>query len=198
MWRVIGLVLAGVGLVLIATAVAIYFVSENKLGRTLSVPTENVPVPTDTSAIQRGQHLAAAVGVCIDCHGTNLAGKVFIDDPLLGRVSSANLTRGYSDADMVRAIRHGVSRTGRLLLVMPSDDYYYFSDADLGAIIAYIRSLPPVDNQLPAPELRALGRVLFATGQLPLQPALDIDHRAPRPLAPQIGVTPEYGKYLAD
>jgi len=116
--RVVGLVFVGVLLVLVAAAVAIYSMSETKLNQTLGVPTETVAIPTDTSAIQRGQHLAAAVGVCIDCHGTNLAGKVFIDDPALGRVVSSNLTRGrgavgatYSDADFVRSIRHGVSQT---------------------------------------------------------------------------------------
>jgi mono/diheme cytochrome c family protein len=203
--RLVGFVVGGLLIVLVAAGVAVYVISENKLNQTLRVPTESVAIPTDTSAMQRGQHLAAAVGVCIDCHGTNLAGKVFIDDPALGRISSANLTRGrgavgaaYSDADLARSIRHGVSSTGRPLLVMPSDDYYYFSDADLGAIIAYIRSLPPVDNSLPPNQLGVLGRVLFAIGQLPLQPALDIDHNGPRPAAPPIGVTPEYGKYLAD
>ena len=118
--RVVGVVLVGIAVVLVVAAVAVYVVSENKLNQTLSVPTENVPIPTDTSAIQRGQHLAAAVGVCVDCHGMNLAGKVFIDDPALGRIVAANLTRGrggvgatYSDADMARSIRHGVSPTGR-------------------------------------------------------------------------------------
>jgi mono/diheme cytochrome c family protein len=203
--RVVGVVLLGIGVVLVAAAVAVYVVSENKLNQTLSVPTENVPIPTDTSALQRGQHLAAAVGVCVDCHGMNLAGKVYIDDQALGRIVSANLTRGrggvgatYSDADMARAIRHGVSPTGRMLLIMPSDDYHSFSDADLGAIIAYIRSLPSVDSSLPANELRPLGRLLVATGQLPVQPALDIPDHAARPAAPPMGMTPEYGKYLAD
>src|SRR5215207_1424780 len=146
----VGFVALGVVLIVLAAGVAIYVISENKLNQTRSVPTENLAIPTDTSAIQRGQHLAAAVGVCIDCHGTNLAGKVYIDDPALGRVVSPNLTRGrgavgaaYSDADLVRSIRHGVSPSGRMLLVMPSDDYYYLSDTDLGAIVAYIRSLPP-------------------------------------------------------
>jgi len=203
--RAFGFLVLGIALVVVVAAVAIYVVSENKLNQTLSLPSETVPIPTDTSAIQRGQHLAAAVGVCIDCHGPNLAGKVFIDDPLLGRVIAANLTRGrggvgatHSDADFVRSIRHGVTPGGRPLLVMPSDDYYHFSDADLGAIIAYIRSLPAVDTPTASNELRVLGRVLFATGQLPLQPALDINHSGPRPQAPPIGMTPEYGKYLAD
>jgi cytochrome c553 len=203
--RVPGFVLAGLMLVLVLAAVAVYTVSENKLNRTVSVPNETVAVPTDTATIQRGQHLAAAVATCIDCHAPTLGGKVFVDDPALGRIVAPNLTRGrggvgtaFSDADFVRAIRHGVDSGGRPLLLMPSDDYSHFSDADLGAIIAYIRALPPVDNVLPSNELRPLGRVLFATGQLSLQPSDDIDHLAPRGPAPQAGVTAAYGQYLTN
>jgi mono/diheme cytochrome c family protein len=203
--RVLGFTLLGLALVLIVAAVGIYVVSEMKLNRTISVPTETVAVPTDTAAIQRGQHLAAAVATCIDCHGPTLGGRVFIDDPALGRVIAPNLTRGrggvgatFGDADLVRALRHGVDPIGRPLLIMPADDYTYFSDADLGMIIAYVRSLPPVDNALPNNELRALGRVLFALGQLPLQTADNIDHTAARPAAPSAAVTPEYGHDLAN
>jgi len=203
--RVLAYVIVGVLLVLVGAAVAVYAISEMKLNRTISVPAESVSVSTDTTSIQRGQHLAAAVATCIDCHGPTLSGKVFVDDPALGLVSAPNLTRGrggvgstFNDADFARAIRHGVDPSGRPLLIMPSDDYSHFSDADLGAIIGYVRSLPAVDNTLPPNELRALGRVLFATGQLPLQPADNIDHNAPRPSPPQAAPTPEYGKYLAD
>jgi mono/diheme cytochrome c family protein len=203
--RVLGFVLLGLILVLGGAALGVYLASEMKLNRTVSVPTETVAVPTDTASIQRGQHLAAAVATCIDCHGPTLGGKLFVDDPALGRVVAPNLTRGRgglgassTDADYVRALRHGVDPSGRPLLIMPSDDYTHFSDADLGAIIAYVRSLPPVDNSLPGNELRALGRVLFATGQLPLQSVDNIDHDAVRAPAPPPGVTAEYGRYLAD
>jgi mono/diheme cytochrome c family protein len=202
--RVLVFVLAGVALVIAVAAGAIYLISENKLNRTIDVPTEAVAIPTATASIQRGQHLASAVASCIDCHSPTLGGRVFIDDPMLGRIVAANLTRGrggvgstFSDADYVRAIRHGVDPSGRGLLIMPADDYTHFSDADLGAIIAYVRSRPAVDNQLPANELRVLGRILFATNQLPLQTADSIDHAAPRPPAPQPGPTVEYGNYLA-
>src|SRR5688572_29672326 len=101
-----------------------------KLNRTISVPPETVQVSTDTSSIQRGQHMASAVAVCIDCHGPALAGKIFIDDPAIGRVIAPNLTRGRggvgatsTDADFVKAIRYGVDPSGRPLLIMPSDDY---------------------------------------------------------------------------
>jgi len=81
---------------------------------------------------------------------------------------------------------------------MPSGDYYYFSDADLGAIIGYVRSLPAIETALPSNEIRPIGRLLFAVGQLSLQPAAGLDHFAPQVPAPVAGVRVEYGKYLAD
>jgi cytochrome c553 len=203
--RVLALVLVGLVLVLLAAVAAVYAISERKLNRTIDVPAERIAIPSDITSLQRGQHLASAIATCLDCHGPQLAGRVVIDDPALGRVVAPNLTRGrggagstFSDADFALAIRDGVDPKGRPLLIMPSDDYNHFGDADLGAIIAYVRSLAAVDNALPPNELRPLGRVLFATGQLSLQPADNIDRTAPRPPTPAAAVTAEYGQYLAN
>jgi cytochrome c553 len=203
--KLVGLVITGAVLVIGLAAGATYAISERLLNRKVDVPVETVAVPTaDITAVQRGQHLASAVAACTGCHGPNLAGKIYLDDPLLGRIVPQNLTRGrggvggnFSDADFVRAIRQGVAPSGRLLLIMPSDNYYSFSDADLGAIIAYVRSMPAIDTALPPSEIRAFGRILLTVGQLQLQPAASIDQSAPRPRAPPTGVTPEYGAYLA-
>ena len=80
---------------------------------------------------------------------------------------------------------------------MPSYEYYFLSDEDLGALIAYIKSVDPVDKVIADDSIGPLGRVLFLAGQLPLIPAEDIPHAAPRPAAPKPGVTVEYGKYVA-
>jgi mono/diheme cytochrome c family protein len=204
LFKVCGLIVAGLALAFAAASGAVYFISENRLTEKVDTPAESIAVPTDITSVQRGQHLASAVAVCVDCHGPNLAGKVFVDDRALGRIVAPNLTRGRggvgttsSNADLVRAIRYGIDPRGRRLLIMPSDDYNHFSDADLGAIIAYVRSLPAIDTALPANEIRPLGRVLFAVGQLPLQPSVNIDPSLPRPVSPRTGVTPEYGAYLA-
>src|SRR5712691_13503443 len=202
--RAMGLLALGMALVIGLAWAAVATVSDSRLNARVEVPRETIAVPTDINAIQRGQHLASAVAACVDCHGPNLAGKIFVDDPALGRIVSPNLTRGrggigssFGDADFVRAIRHGVDPSGRQLLVMPSGDYNYFSDADLGAIIGYVRSLPAIETALPSNEIRPIGRLLFAVGQLSLQPSAGLDHFAPRPPSPHPGVTPEYGKYLA-
>jgi len=145
--------------------------------------------------------------MCAACHSAsleapNLAGNLFLDIPP-ARLGAPNLTTGaggvgtrYTPADWARAIRHGVRPDGTPLLFMPTANFYHLSDADLGAIIAYIKSLPPVDNQAPASQVYPLGRVLMAAGQLAL-PAEQIDHNAPRVSAPPPGRTAEYGRYLA-
>jgi mono/diheme cytochrome c family protein len=123
-------------------------------------------------------------------------------------LSFPNLTAGTggvgannTDEDWVRAIRHGVGHDGRGLLLMPSRDFYSLSDEDLGFLIAYLKTLPPVDSELPSTAPGPLGRVMLALGQFPPEATnpdvLVIDHNGPRPVSPQPGVTVEYGKYLA-
>jgi len=194
-----------VGLVVIA-AIGIYFASESKLNATYNAPTPNIAIPTDAAAIERGKHLATVISVCVDCHGENFGGTVFIDDPALGRIIAPNLTKGQngfgnelSDADIARVLRYGVLPDGKSVRIMPADDYQHLSDSDLAVIIAYVRSLPPVDGNFPPSELKPLGRILLATGQLPIMIAERIDPQAVNPPAgPPIGVTVEYGEYLGN
>jgi mono/diheme cytochrome c family protein len=79
---------------------------------------------------------------------------------------------------------------------MPSAQYYHLSDADLGAIIAYLRSVPPARRDLKATSYGPISRVLLAMGKLPVLQAALIDRGAARPV-PAPGVTVEYGSYLA-
>src|SRR5262249_11730047 len=154
-------------------------------------------IPSDVASIQHGQHIAGAIAVCTQCHAPNLAGAV-VEDDATARVVAPNLTRGgvggtLSDADFARAIRHGVDPTGRPLWMMPSDEYSQLSASDVGALIASLRSLPPISTTLPSSEIRPLGRLRLATGQLPLVSQDVVDP----PTAPAVDATPAYGQYLA-
>ena len=62
----------------------------------------------------------------------------------------------------------------------------------------YLKTLPPVDNEMPPLDLGPLGRVMLALGEAPFNgpDVLVIDHDSPRPVAPQPGITKEYGQYL--
>jgi cytochrome c553 len=192
---------------LIVLLVAVVFgVSEARMRKTYSVSTvASLNVTRDPAQIARGEHLVRAVAKCSDCHTEDLGGQIFIKPGPMGTVSASNLTGGkggvlasYSDAQLETAIRHGVRRNGRGLVIMPSDEYQYLGDADVSAIIAYLRSLPPVDRELPTTKLGPIGRGLVTFG-VPLIPAAHIDHKTPpasRTAVPPVGPTREYGEYL--
>lgn len=153
--------------------------------------------------LERGAHLATIRG-CRDCHMEDLGGGEFVDDPVFGLLWTSNLTAGdggvagtYEDADWDRAIRHGIGPDGKPLYFMPSHEYWPISDDDLAAMVAYFRSLEPVDRAIPDPKPGPLARTLYLTGALPLIPAELIDHQAARPRAPTPGPNAEYGAYLA-
>jgi hypothetical protein len=206
----IGIVLGSlIGLLVLAFAV-LYIIGSAKWNRIRgtvhNVPVEMITIPTDQASIARGEHIAT-IHMCKYCHTETLGGQ-FDTIPGLRTLSFPNLTAGASgvgttntDEDWVRAIRHGVSNDGRGLLLMPARNFYYLNDEDLGALIAYLKTLLPVNSELPSTSLGPLGRVMMALGQLPPEAskpdALVIDHDGPRPIPPQPGVTVEYGKYLA-
>ena len=90
-----------------------------------------------------------------------------------------NLTRGrgglpadYSDQDFVRALTHGVKRDGRSVIFMPSADYLFTAD-DLGAIVAYVKSVPPVDRTVPAMSVGPVARALGLFVEFPARVGVD-------------------------
>ncbi|MBI3566583.1 MAG: c-type cytochrome [Gemmatimonadetes bacterium] len=200
------LVLGGVlAVVVLAAAGGGYAASEKVIRAKLSIPAERIAIPTDSLSIERGKHFAIAVGKCVDCHGDDLGGAVIVDSPPMGRFAGANLTRGrggigaqLKDEDYVRAIRHGVARDGHKIVIMPSEAYNHLSPEDLGAIIAYVKQVPPVEREFIAPTFGPVARGLIATGKAPLFMADHIDHSKPAVAAPMAGPTAEYGKYLAN
>jgi mono/diheme cytochrome c family protein len=193
----------GVALILVATA-AVYGFSEARYRKQYDVALQPIVIPTDSASLARGSHLVRSFGGCIECHGENLAGKVVVDDPALGRLYAPNLTRGKggiggarSDADLVRAIRHGVGPTGHPLVVMPSMDYVNFTGGDLAAVVAFVKSLPAVDNVQPVVSVGPVARALMLAGKMPLLHAERIDHGRPTPTGIAPAVTEAYGGYIA-
>ncbi|MGN6511335.1 MAG: c-type cytochrome, partial [Chitinophaga sp.] len=180
-----------------------YIMVNNKKSKTYDVEVRMIGIPTDSASVAEGAHIYATKG-CADCHGEDLSGKVFIDDPALGRLAAANLTSGaggrpgsYTDRDWLLALRHGLKSSRKPLLVMPSYEYYKMSDHDLGNLIAYLKSVPPVNHQVPGHKLGPMGVVLTGLGKLPLIPAEKIDHQYKPGQVVQRGPTAEYGQYLS-
>lgn len=206
MKKIMKWVAIGLGVVIVLALVGfgvIYMTAESAIAEKVEVTPAEVEVPTDQESIERGKHLVAVRG-CADCHGEDYSGRAFIDEPPVGRYVGTNLTSGsggigksYSNEDWVRAIRHGVGPGGEKLLFMPSHEFFAIDNNDLGQMIAYLKSLPPVDNDLGESEVGPMARVLYTIGEFPLLPAETIDHDAPRQEAPPEGPTAEYGEYLA-
>lgn len=201
--RVIAYLLAGV-VVLVAIAFGVvYFKSNARLEKRHAVQARTLLVPDNPEAITLGRHLAVTRG-CTDCHGPDFAGAPVITDAMVGQLHGPNLTRGrgglpadYSDADYVRAIRHGVARDGRALVLMPSAEYTTLSDEDLGALIAYLKTVKPVDKDRGPVSPGPILRMLLLTGEVKLG-AEEINHAARQPVSVPVATTREYGAYLAN
>lgn len=169
----------------------------------------NAPIPDLTVAgtpeqIQRGEHFANAF--CVDCHSTDgqlpLSGgrDMGKDFPLpLGSFVPANLTpagplKDWSDSEIMRVLRSGVDPEGRGLFIMSNVNVRHMSDADLEAVIAFLRSQPAVDNrtQEPPDQPSLLGAIMGGAGMLPQGEAPVTGTIT----APPEGPTVEYGQYL--
>lgn len=203
MFKILGgfllLVLVGLG----AFYLKAYYSTTARMNTVYDITPQSIELSTDSAELEYGARLLFAKG-CRDCHGTDLGGKVFIDDPALGKVYAANLTAGegglpanYATADWVRALKHGIGRDGKPLLIMPSHEFTLLTERDMAAVISYARQIPRVDRVFPDHQLRPLTYILTELGKLPLLPAEEINHD--RLLVKEIKaeVSVAYGKYLS-
>jgi len=186
-------------LVLLGTlaAVAFYAVTQYQLDRTYSAPQIALAVPRDAQSIAAGEHIAATRG-CNGCHDDHLQGRVFHGRWGLVLVVTPNITqviRHYSDPQLERLLRYGVQPDGRSVFIMPSSTFYNLSDRDIVNLIAYLRSVPPVENFLPASHFDILGRWQLLTGAW-LPEAARIARLGPRIVEGDPAPTAAYGDYL--
>lgn len=116
----------------------------------------------------------------------------------MGGMVTENLTpggklAGYSDGELFRVLRHSVSQEGYKLGFMDFLPYKELSDDDTQAIIAYLRTLPPVETSVATGDkLNFIGAIFMGSGLFP--PKL---MGAEAVQAPPAGITADYGKYVA-
>ncbi len=195
-------VIGGLVAIIVALAAFAQFGSEIKRHRLVEVAVDSIVIPTDQAALERGRYLFRSRG-CADCHGSDGGGRVFLDESGLRAKSPhispgpGSVTVGYAAEDWVRTIRHGVKPNGEPLLIMPSEDFDRFTDADVGAIAAYVRSLPAVEGTGAEFDIPLPMRLLYAAGMIQ-DAAEKIDHT----LAPQQPPAPTdrlaAGAYVAE
>jgi len=204
--RWIGIVLGSLIVLVLLTVVVLYTKSRLEFTKKYSVNVASVSIPTDAASIEHGQHLATSL--CMECHAKDLGGTPnWFELGPMGGANTPNLTIGkgglgsqLTDEDLVRVLRYGVKPDGTSVFIMPAQDFYYMSDKDLGDLIAYIRSVPPVDREASSAQLHFtfLGNAIYGAGVFGNQlRASEID-RVNRPVTPEPGVSAEYGQYLVN
>ena len=115
-------------------------------------------------AVASGERLSRVLG-CRGCHQDNLQGADWFENPSLGTLYSSNLTRAlvhYDDEQLKRAIQGGVRADGTPLWDMPSHIFSHLGEADMAALIAYLRTIPPAGEVHPPMSLTEKGRRLAA------------------------------------
>ena len=131
--------------------------------------TEEIALTEDR--VNRGRYLVEGIGACGVCHTPtfhgmpvlekHLAGGTIFEEEGLGTVPIPNITPdvetgigGWTDGELIRSIRVGVDNKGKVLVpIMPYPAYKDISDNDVRAIVAYLRTVPPVVNEVSKPKL---------------------------------------------
>lgn len=191
-------ILAGLAAVGVIALAGVYGVSEAMIRGRTEAPLIPVTPATDTGAVERGRHLALLYG-CMGCHEPNLQGKVWEESPLMGRLYASNLTRAlpqYTDAQLVRAIRAGVRPDGSHLWMMPSESWIKSTDAEMGDLLAYLRSHPPAGAPTPRVRFGPLARLGVVVGEF--KPTSTWVEEAQSRPSFDAGATFARGRHLAD
>jgi len=187
---------------MLAAILYAYVKSDAELNAVYDVPVEAIELPAGPGIVSEGERLARVRG-CFWCHGQSLEGQQYFAEADKGLIAVApNLTRKireYSPAEFARAVRHGIKLDSTSVQpAMPSFAFYNMSDADIGAIIAYIQSVPIQDGFEGEFRLLPIGWFRWIAGRFPPNVAELIDHNAPRPDPALNGSPADRGRYLAE
>ncbi len=148
--------------------------------------------------IAHGERMSRILG-CKACHGENLQGtNVTAKEPEWGEMNAPNLTllmARYTDSELDAAIRRGVPRDGRPMWFMPSETFQFLSDADLSAVIAYLRTMEPGGTQLPPIRKGPLFHKLVEAGGL--FPAPQMVRRFSKSQPTDLGPQHAMGRHIA-
>lgn len=165
------LMYSALGLISVLIVFFVYFSSTYpKTDKPLDVKVEATP-----ERLARGKYLVSHVVVCIDCHSTRdyskfsgpliegtegKGGEVFNKENigLPGTIYAKNITPAgighWTDGELIRAITCGVNKDGESLFpLMPYMSYNGLTKEDLFSIVAFIRTLKPIENKVPEKSL---------------------------------------------
>jgi mono/diheme cytochrome c family protein len=148
-------------------------------------PSAAFKIESTPERVARGEYLANHVAICMDCHTprdfTKFAGPIRHDQlgaggdkfdnfiaGVPGTLYAKNITpagiAGWTDGELLRAVTEGVSKDGTALFpLMPYPNYGQIAEDDVMAILAYVRSLAPVESHIPERSLDVPMNVIVRT-----------------------------------
>jgi len=106
--------------------------------------------------VQRGRYIFANAS-CAYCHRNDGSGGLKLSGPF-GTMFTPNISPdreaglgAWTDAEIARAVRSGVTRSGRPLFWqgMPWDHFSNLDEEDVVSLVAYLRAIPPVGEKVP-------------------------------------------------
>jgi hypothetical protein len=201
--KIVGLVLAAGALILGVFVYVQCSKFDASMDRVYDVPLPNVARSTDPAVVARGDHLVHSIAACASdlCHGADLGGGKPIEMGPVATLCGPNITpdnmgAAYSDPELARLIKHGIKKDGRSVRFMPVQDISWLPDADVLAIVSYIRTVKPGDRPNGVSVVKTLGKVLDRQEQLVLDVARHVDH-SKNEQVPAPEPTATYGGFIA-
>ncbi|MCC7404435.1 MAG: c-type cytochrome [Bdellovibrionales bacterium] len=194
--------------VLFLMVLGLFVLSSSRLSSVLNASVAPPPLEGIVEAAQKGdvnvgERVVRVRNDCTGCHGKDLSGAWVVDNPVIGKIWGSNITpaalKDWSNEEVANAIRYGIGRDGKPLVLMPSHEYQNLSVEDIGAMVAYLRMIPPVERENEPIEIGPLAKILFNLGRMPnLVPFASgmVRTDLPKVTKPAEEPTAEFGKYL--
>lgn len=199
--------------IIVLAVIGLYIYVQSSWDNTYDWPGPSLKTSTDSAVIARGKYLVEGPAHCVSCHVSSFADMVAADQGQnielkggirfqmgpLGAMFTRNLTPDastgigrYTDEQLFRMMRHGIRPDGlaSMPVLMP---FWKMADDDLIAVVSYLRSLAPVENNVPANDWTFVGKAVRSLTPT-FEPIKDPDAPA---VAPAMAATIERGEYLA-
>ncbi|MEO5997732.1 MAG: hypothetical protein ABIN89_13415 [Chitinophagaceae bacterium] len=157
---------------LLISVISYVFIRSNAIiNQKYNVPLVDVFIPTDAISKATGKKIALTRG-CYGCHNKNLSGAVFLDwesdtgSDILVAANISKIIPQYSDKELFRLLKHGIKKDGKGLWGMSVGMFVNLSANDISLLIAHLRSVPAIDNELPKTSFSFRGRMNIISGEV--------------------------------
>ncbi len=159
-------------LVLLIISISYVYIRSNSIiNKRYDIPLVDVVIPQDSTSLAVGKKIALTRG-CFGCHNKKLSGEIYLDwesDTGADAIVAANVSKvipQYSDKELFRLIKHGIKKDGTGLWGMSVGMFVNLTPKDICQLIAYLRTVPAVENKLPKTSFSFKGRMMIINGEV--------------------------------